>query len=46
MVFYIYQINYNHLEVNLSNQYSLRPGYFGHTDLGERSFFFFFNQET
>lgn len=44
MVLYIYQINYSHLEVNLSNQYSLCPGYFDHTDLGE--LFFFFSQET
>ena len=35
MIFYTYQMNYSHLEVNLSNQYGLHPGSFGHSDLGE-----------
>ena len=42
MIFYMYQVNYSHLEVNLSNQYGLHPAFFGHTDLGE----FFFSQKT
>ena len=31
----VIQMNYSHLEVNLSNQYGLHPGSFGHSDLGE-----------